>query len=445
MGDFQGLAQRGAAAGGVVGNSPILNALQQLTAGGQQPEQPAAVTGGADAYSQALGKIESAGSGDYAAIGPTHPTLGRMLGRHQIAEANLGPWSQEALGRQLTPDEFLADPNAQEAVFKHKFGQYVEKYGPEGAARAWLGGEGNVNNPGAKDSLGTSVGEYGQKFMQNLATADGTPQRDRGLARLVDGQNGGSRLRYTNQGAQRKGRLMPELESALNTAISDVYGPGYRAEVYSGGQKSNKAGEGVGSTRHNHGGAGDIYIIGPDGKRLTGDGLAPIAQYWRAKGIGGVGLEMAGGGIHLDIHRDRAGNWDYGKLTPGQSAAIAAGNKGQLPQMYRDSMAGRMFGAPQSTTGGAGASFDAGGSEYQPGPGEQLQAQLRAKGRPAGTPRSGGGPRVSQSSESGSGSVDDSRRRALLNRAKEAIPPAGQSQRAAARRDALKRRMRGEA
>lgn len=444
MGDFQGLAQRGVAAGGAITNSPILNALQSMQGEAQQPQ----IAGGTspDAYSRALGQIESAGSGDYAAIGPTHPRLGRMLGKHQIAEANLGQWSQEALGRQLTPDEFLANPDAQEAVFKHKFGQYVEKYGPEGAARAWLGGEGNVNNPGVSDSLGTSVGEYGQKFMQNLGASAGQPTRDRGLARLVDGQNGGSRLRYTNQGAQRKGRLMPELEGALNTAIADVYGPGYRAEVYSGGQESNKPGKGVGSTRHNHGGAGDIYIVDPNGKRLTGDGLAPIAQYWRAKGIGGVGLEMAGGGIHLDIHKDRAGNWDYGKLTPGQQAAIAAGNKGQLPQMYRDSMANRMFGGSQSTTGGAGVAFGSGGSDYTPGPGEVLQSQLRAKGRPAVAAR-GGGPKVSVSSgdASGGGQVDDSRRRQLLARAKESIPPSGQSQRAAARKEALRKRMRGEA
>jgi hypothetical protein len=38
----------------------------------------------------------------------------------------------------------------------------------------------------------------------------------------------------------------------------------------------------------------------PAGKRLTGTRLARLGQYWLANRLGGCGLEMAGGGIHLD-------------------------------------------------------------------------------------------------------------------------------------------------
>jgi hypothetical protein len=90
-------------------------------------------------------------------------------------EANVGPWTQEVLGRPMTGDEFLASPEAQDAVFDAKFGQYVQKYGPEGAARAWLGGPGNINNPGAKDVFGTTVGSYGRKFMNAMGGAGAAP------------------------------------------------------------------------------------------------------------------------------------------------------------------------------------------------------------------------------------------------------------------------------
>lgn len=120
------------------------------------------------AYRNAIASIESAGSGDYSAIGPTHPRLGRALGRYQVMEENVGPWSREAIGREISPEEFLANPAIQDAIFNHEFGKYVNRYGPEGAAQAWFGGPGNVGNLNVQDALGTSVGEYGQKFSQAL-------------------------------------------------------------------------------------------------------------------------------------------------------------------------------------------------------------------------------------------------------------------------------------
>ena len=68
----------------------------------------------------------------------------------------------------MTPQEFLQNPEAQDAVFDHRFGSYVQKYGPEGAARAWFAGEGGMKNPNARDVLGTSVEDYGRKFTQNM-------------------------------------------------------------------------------------------------------------------------------------------------------------------------------------------------------------------------------------------------------------------------------------
>lgn len=119
-------------------------------------------------YRDAIAGIESAGSGDYGAIGPTHPTMGRAMGRYQIMESNIGPWSLAALGREVTPDEFMANPQIQDAIFDHRFGGYVDQYGPEGAAQAWFAGPGGVGKTDRKDVLGTTVGDYGQMFMGAL-------------------------------------------------------------------------------------------------------------------------------------------------------------------------------------------------------------------------------------------------------------------------------------
>ncbi|WP_234825953.1 hypothetical protein [Sinorhizobium meliloti] len=123
---------------------------------------------GSSSYRDAIASIESAGSGDYRAVGPTHPKMGRALGRYQIMEANIGPWSREVLGREVTPDEFIANPQLQDAIFDGKFNSYVQKFGPEGAAQAWFAGPGGVGKTNRKDSLGTDVGTYGRKFMSAL-------------------------------------------------------------------------------------------------------------------------------------------------------------------------------------------------------------------------------------------------------------------------------------
>jgi len=124
-------------------------------------------------YRDAIASIESRGSGDYAAIGPRHPKMGRAMGRYQIMESNIGPWSREALGREVTPDEFMANPQLQDAIFDHRFGQYVKQYGPEGAAQAWFGGPGGVGKTNRKDVLGTSIGGYGQRFMNAIGGSSG--------------------------------------------------------------------------------------------------------------------------------------------------------------------------------------------------------------------------------------------------------------------------------
>jgi len=120
--------------------------------------------------SQAIAGIESGGR--YDAIGPATKTGDKAYGKYQVMGQNIPEWTKATLGTAMTPEQFLANPQAQEAVFKNKFGEYTQKYGPEGAAKAWFAGEKGMNNPKAADINGMTVENYGKKFASAFAGPD---------------------------------------------------------------------------------------------------------------------------------------------------------------------------------------------------------------------------------------------------------------------------------
>ncbi len=124
-------------------------------------------------YSNAVAGQES--GGDYGAMGPPvkRPSgvTDYAYGKYQVMGANIPKWTQQWYGSKLTPQEFLKNKDAQEKVFQGQFGQYVDQYGPEGAARAWYGGPGAINSPDRGDPQHPNfptVGQYGQQVMARL-------------------------------------------------------------------------------------------------------------------------------------------------------------------------------------------------------------------------------------------------------------------------------------
>ena len=79
-------------------------------------------------YNDAIGSIES--SQRYDLLGPATKSGDRAYGRYQVMGQNVPEWTKAALGHSMTPQEFLASPQAQDAVFNHRFGSYVQNYGP---------------------------------------------------------------------------------------------------------------------------------------------------------------------------------------------------------------------------------------------------------------------------------------------------------------------------
>lgn len=129
-----------------------------------------------DAFVEGIARRESGGMRDpYGNI--TNAGRGRRVyGRYQILGDNIPAWTKEALGKPMTPQQFLASPEAQDAVARHKLGQYVQQYGPEGAAQAWLGGPGSVGKTDRRDRFGTSVGDYGRQVMTYAGLSGGRAQ-----------------------------------------------------------------------------------------------------------------------------------------------------------------------------------------------------------------------------------------------------------------------------
>ena len=120
-------------------------------------------------WANAIASIESAGSGDYSALGPVTAKGNRAYGRYQVMDFNIGPWTEKYVGRRLTPEEFLASKEAQDAVFAGEFGGNVEKYGnPQDAASVWFTGKPVATGGNRKDILGTTGNVYVDKFNNAL-------------------------------------------------------------------------------------------------------------------------------------------------------------------------------------------------------------------------------------------------------------------------------------
>lgn len=97
-------------------------------------------------------------------------------------------------------------------------------------------------------------------------------------------------VRYANQDATRS----QPLNERLLSAMSFLPELGLTMEVHSGGQDAEGPNR-VGSTRHDHGGAGDVDFITADGRRLSASNpqdqaiLSQVVARAKANGVTGFG------------------------------------------------------------------------------------------------------------------------------------------------------------
>jgi hypothetical protein len=102
------------------------------------------VTAGTGAIPGDLGRLMNAirgqeSGGNYRAYNPSGAS-----GAYQILKSNFvgaGGWDREALGRDVSYQEFMNSPQIQDAIARYKLGQYLKSRGMAGAAATWYGGD----------------------------------------------------------------------------------------------------------------------------------------------------------------------------------------------------------------------------------------------------------------------------------------------------------------
>lgn len=132
----------------------------------------------------------------------------------------------------------------------------------------------------------------------------------------IDVNNDQVPLIMANRGATRNDPLQPEIQNKLKAAAAAT-GDGIGIQVHSGGQETATevaAGVGArtGSTRHDHGGAGDLRLV-RNGEVLDFNSnrelYVKFAENAAAAGLTGIGVDEAKGYIHAGGGKQAA--WGY--------------------------------------------------------------------------------------------------------------------------------------
>ena len=159
-------------------------------------------------------------------------------------------------------------------------------------------------------------------------------------------------------GNKRPGKPDAGLVGLIQDTVTDVLGPEYGVEVYSGRQSAKKQ---YGSNRHNTGFAADVYITDPNGKRLNPidnqQQMLDVAQAFAAKGGLGVGLgtQLKSGapymseGIHLDMVEPGPGqDYEWGDVGDANADLLAtARNNSLMPSSFYEKALPQTIDAPQ--------------------------------------------------------------------------------------------------
>lgn len=185
--------------------------------------------GGTDAlsiYRQAISDVES--SGNYGALGPLTRNGDRAYGAYQVMGANVPSWTKATLGYSLTPQQFLGNSGAQDAVFNRYFGSYLSKFGnASDAASMWFSGRPLAKGAGLADVTGTTGSVYVDRFNQALDRATSGLE---GFASTAT--NGGSQL---GQAGNYPASLpLTSAQASMMPAGVSPYGTGWANQQLSG-------------------------------------------------------------------------------------------------------------------------------------------------------------------------------------------------------------------
>lgn len=130
-----------------------------------------------DAFFWSLTQQES--GGNYGAVG-VWVGGDRAYGRYQVMGSNIPSWTRQYYGRSLTPQQFLNNRAAQDAVARGKLKSYVNKYGYRGAAAAWYSGNASLHMSTRPQPGGPSIKGYVDSIMNRALQYKGGGGGDSG-------------------------------------------------------------------------------------------------------------------------------------------------------------------------------------------------------------------------------------------------------------------------
>lgn len=130
------------------------------------------VTAGTGAITPDLARLMSAirgqeSGGNYGATNPSGASGAYQILRSNFERTGSG-WDREALGRDVSYQEFMSSRAIQDAIAKYKLGQYLKSRGMEGAAATWYGGDWGYRNMHSKKPQNgyPSMYEYVQAILR---------------------------------------------------------------------------------------------------------------------------------------------------------------------------------------------------------------------------------------------------------------------------------------
>jgi hypothetical protein len=155
-------------------------APSQPSAGGAAPSgttlnsAPAAQSGGLNLGNLSAAIKQQESNGNYSAVNRTSGALGA----YQIMPFNLPEWGKAAGYEGITPEQFLANPKAQDDIANARLRSYANQYGnARDVASVWYGGPKAVGNPNISGGKGyPTTGAYANEVLAKYnALGGGTP------------------------------------------------------------------------------------------------------------------------------------------------------------------------------------------------------------------------------------------------------------------------------
>ena len=103
-----------------------------------------AIDGPFDAAALTSAHVDMESGNNYAALGPVIESGmhagDQALGKYQVMPNTLAMWSNEVFGREVTPEEFMANPDLQDQLYYEKFIKVAEQEGMHNALSKWHSG-----------------------------------------------------------------------------------------------------------------------------------------------------------------------------------------------------------------------------------------------------------------------------------------------------------------